>query len=611
MSIPPDGIAFSLKHVASGLYLGIKYNARFAGGEAVLVSAVDNPRPRWFLRAEQDSKYLINASAPALCLNVAYESTKPGGILQQWNCNSGASELWTFLPASSGNFSLKNKNSGLVAGTNANKADWPVSQIHAADSIWHLWRFVELDYELAPPLPSSTQNIVLPRSSTTRYDQSALCGEMIYNIYIPIYSFSGHLNAVIQDLPRILELGFSIILLMPIHPIGIPIGSHPSVGSPYAVADYYGIEPNLGSLSDFLSLVNQAHSWGLKIVLDVVLNHTAWNHPFITQRPAWYVHHTNGKERNSTTISQAFWFEDVAQLDYKSGSAVQEYMSAMLLWWMKNYHVDGFRFDTVDNPYGQDRMIPASTWSFIGKNLKALNPRVILLGECTDPELSLKPFNIDYTNYSLQPALMSTARSQDASDLSRVFFDLKSKHPTGMLHTSIMQTWDMDLDLSMYGGPDETLVAAVFNFCIEGVPMLFAGEEAGNERGGINTHTHVSWHGLHSHRFLAFYKSLGSLRRGSTALRRGSTIWLHMGNANPGLAVFIRRSEVQECLIAINFSASSSQCHIGEWPSSGWTEVSPPGAAYPATHPLPPSISLGPWDFAIFTQVVYEDLSDD
>ena len=610
MSTPLDGVAFSFKHVASGLYLGIKDNADYAGGEVVLVSAVHKPRPRWFLQAEQDAKYLVNASAPDMCLNVAYESTRHGDTLQQWNRNSGPSELWNLIPVSSGNFCLKNKKSGLVAGSNFHGVGTTVAQLHAVSSPWHFWRVVELEYNLTPqPALVSESDSTLSRGCTTYHDQSALSGEMIYNIYVPIYAFSGHLGSVIQDLPRIVELGFSTILLMPIHPLGVPVGRHPAIGSPYAVADHYSIEPGLGTSSDFADLVNQTHSWGLKIILDVVLNHTAWNHPFVTQRPELFVH-TGGRKNSSDTISQAFWFKDVAQLDYKSNHDVREYMSAMLVWWMKSFKVDGFRFDTVDNPYGDNRMIPAPAWLFIGQNLKALNPNVILLGECTNPELSLKPFNMDYNNYSLQPALVSATRSEDASDLGRAFIELKLQHPAGMLHTSIMQTWDMDLDLNMYGGPDETLVAAVFNFCIDGVPMLFAGEEAGNDRGGVNTHDTINWCGLHSHRFSAFYKGLGLLRRGSTALREGATVWWTPGRASPGLIVFVRKSNIQECLVAINFSSSASQGHIGSWPNHGWTEVTPPGAGYPMGHPVPPSVSLGPWDFAIFTQTVYEDLSD-
>ena len=599
MAVPGVGIAFSLKNIASGLYLGIKDRAGYAGAEAVLLAPSSGSPPRWFLQAEQGAHYLINASFPGLCLNVAYESTSIGAGLQQWNCNGGLSELWTLVPTSSGNCLLVNKNSDRIAGAVGVDNASPITQMAASNEAAHMWRIVNHDSRPHQPISSDAGEFVDAASLAANVAVSIFADEMIYNIYTPIYSPTKDLNAITQDLPRIAGLGFSTILLMPIHPIGVPTGEHPAVGSPYAVADFYSIDPGLGQLFDFANLVNQAHTLGLKVIMDVVLNHTAWTHPFITQRPELYVH-TDKKKTNPNSITQAFWFHDVAQLDYKSSNAVRDYMSAMLVWWMKEFGVDGFRFDTVDNPYGNDRMIPASSWSFIGKNLKAVNPRVILLGECTNPDLSLKPFNIDYTNYSLQPAVVSGIRSQDASKLSTVFNELKRTHPVGMLHTSIMQTWDMDLDLNMYGGPDETLVAAVFNFAIEGVPMLFAGEEVGNDHGGVNTHTPVNWNGLLAHRFLPLYKNLGMLRRRTPALRRGSTTWPKVDSASLGVVAFVRTSERQQCLIVINFSESASQGKIRGVANRPWTEVTPPGAAYPAVHPEPPFIELGPWDFAIF-----------
>lgn len=597
--MPGDGVAFSLKHTASGLYLAIRGNVTYAGGEAILTDLSHGYTPQWYLRREQDAHYFINASAPDMCLNVAYERTTVGGNLQQWSCNGGASELWYLIPTPGGTFQLVNKNSRLAVGS-ASSEDGSASTQRWPGDRWAQWAIQK--YDTVTQILESPVDAASGTSTSMVGDHSScastLADEMIYNIYVPIFSSAGNLSAVTQDLPRIAEMGFSTILLMPIHPIGAPTGRHPAVGSPYAVADFYAIEPTLGRLSDFASLVNLAHVLGLKVIMDVVLNHTAWNHPFVNQRPTWYVH-SDKKTKKSDSIAQAFWFEDVAQLDFKSGTAVVEFVATMLVWWIKNYQVDGFRFDTVDNPYGDNRMIPASAWEFIGKSVKVVNPGAILLGECTNPDLSLKPFNMDYTNYSLQPAIVSATRSHDARNLPNVINELKRNHPSGMLHCSIMQTWDMDLDLRMYGGPDQTLAAAVFNFSIEGVPMLFAGEEVGNDRGGVNTHSLINWNGPFASRFQAFYRSLGTLRRHRSALRRGTTTWLKVSGAGIGLIAFIRTYQSQQCLMAINFSTSSIHGNIQGVSDSGWIEVTPPGAAYATVHPKPPSVQLGPWDFAL------------
>lgn len=139
--------------------------------------------------------------------------------------------------------------------------------------------------------------------------------------------------------------------------------------------------------------------------------------------------------------------------------------------------------------------------------------------------------------------------------------------------------------------------------------MLFAGEEVGNDRGGYNTHTPINWGTPLASRFSAFYKSLGTLRRGHEALRRGNTVWLKSGG-EAGLIAFLRKGESEEILVAINFSRSftgnlslstkSSLFQKDKLSTGGWTEVTPPGAAHAIPHSAPPTIKLGPWDFALF-----------
>ncbi|KAM0794415.1 glycoside hydrolase superfamily [Usnea florida] len=607
MSVPADDVAFALRNVATGLYLST--TASYAGAEVVLENVPEGSAARWILQSHHSGQYLLNAADTTMCLNVAYESKAVGAKLQQWTCNEGLSEMWTIVPTSTGGWTLMNQNSRLMAGAAGSISGSAVIQKASADDPLAQWQVIPPD---CPADPSNTIAAAAPATITNNTGikdtlAETFADEMIYNIYTPLFSSDGNLAAITHDLSRITGLGFSSILLMPIHPIGVPFEDRPACGSPYAVADYYGIDPALGELSDFAKLMSEAHALGLKVIMDVVLNHTAWNHPFVVQHPEYYVHVSSNKN-SSKSISQAFNFDDVAQLDFKTGPAVQKYMLTMLVWWMRNYSVDGFRFDTADNPYGKDRMIPAETWSFIGNNLKAVNPRVILLGECCNPELSLRPFNMDYANYSLQPAVVNATRTQNASNLPKVFSQLQSAHPTGMLHTSIMQNWDMDLDLNMYGGPDGTLCAAVFNFSVEGVPMLFAGEEVGNDRGGHNTHTPINWASSLASRFSAFYKSLGMLRRSHEALRKGETTWLAC-DGGAGLIAFTRKRESEEFFIAINFSASAvggsastrkSLFKKEILSSEGWTEVTPPGAAYAVPHPAPSTIRLGPWDFAIF-----------
>ncbi|MCB0638214.1 MAG: alpha-amylase, partial [Lewinella sp.] len=87
-------------------------------------------------------------------------------------------------------------------------------------------------------------------------------------------------------MPRLKEMGIDIIWLMPIQPIGEK-NRKGSMGSFYSVRDYYGVNPEFGTLDDFKALVRQIHEMGMYVILDWVPNHTAWDHPWIKAHPEY------------------------------------------------------------------------------------------------------------------------------------------------------------------------------------------------------------------------------------------------------------------------------------------------------------------------------------
>jgi glycosidase len=420
----------------------------------------------------------------------------------------------------------------------------------------------------------------------------------IYAIYTPIFSSAGTLNAIKPSLSRLADMGFTTLYLMPLMPQGKATGTHPAFGSPYCVADHFGIDPQLGSADDLKQLVAQAHAVGLQVIVDQVLNHTSWDNPLVVTHPEYYVH-TDSNVHDPNTVAQAFSYGDVAQFDYKAeGTGLQAYVADMVAWWVQTYGIDGFRFDMADNPAGDNRMIPAAFWQTLARRLRTLDANVVLLGEQEDPALALAPFNLDY-GWLLQTSLVQAAKGQGVARLASNWQQQKDGYPAQMLHVTLLQDWDLDLDLNVYGGTDGTLAAAAFNFTIDGVPMLFAGEEVGNERSGLNTHQRIDWDGPNAARFTPFYSALVSLPRGHAALRTGATQWLS-APSDAGVASFTRTGATEQFFVAINFSDSARTTRLSGPAAAGWREVTPPGAAHGVPHPTPPDVQLGPWDFAVF-----------
>ncbi|HQG39824.1 MAG TPA: alpha-amylase family glycosyl hydrolase, partial [Spirochaetales bacterium] len=96
----------------------------------------------------------------------------------------------------------------------------------------------------------------------------------LYQIYLRNYTKEGTFRSAISKLDEIKQLGCSWVYITPIHPIGKQ-NRKGSLGSPYAIQDYRAINPELGTLADFQAFIDAVHNAGLKLMIDVVFNHTA------------------------------------------------------------------------------------------------------------------------------------------------------------------------------------------------------------------------------------------------------------------------------------------------------------------------------------------------
>ena len=189
--------------------------------------------------------------------------------------------------------------------------------------------------------------------------------EIIYQIFVRNYSLEGTFQAVINDLPRLKELGVDIIYLMPIHESGIK-NRKGTWGSPYAIKDYYSISKDLGNKEDFLSLIKATHQMGMKIIMDMVFNHTSPDSVTLEKHPEYYFYRDN---RLGNRVGE---WSDIIDLD-TSREDTQDYLLAVLKYWI-SFSVDGFRFDVAS-------MI---SFNFFKRARKELGKDVIFFAESID-----------------------------------------------------------------------------------------------------------------------------------------------------------------------------------------------------------------------------------
>lgn len=410
---------------------------------------------------------------------------------------------------------------------------------------------------------------------------------VIYEVFPRAFSAQGNLAGVTARLAELRSLGVTILWLMPIHPIGQERRKG-TLGSPYAVRDYEAVNPDYGTKDDLKRLVSEAHLRGLKVILDVVLNHTAWDSVLMKQ-PELYTRDARGR-----IVPPLPDWSDVADLDY-GNPRLREYMIGMLKRWMREADLDGFRCDVAG-------MVPTDFWERARAELEALKPDILLLAEAHEPELLVKAFDLDY-DWPLLHALDDViAKGAPASRLREVREDERARFPRGALHMRFTDNHDERRAIARYG-ERPALAAAAFVFTLDGVPMLYNGMEVGDttESGApaLFESVPVLWPIAERRpEFPRVFRDLIALRRSHPALRSDALEWLR--NSDEGrVASYLRRASGEELLVAINLS------------NRPWTGVVEAGGGFEPLLADPwaegaeaalPSLSLEAWGFRVFAR---------
>lgn len=192
---------------------------------------------------------------------------------------------------------------------------------------------------------------------------------VIYQIFTRNYK-DGTFRAVEEDLDRIQALGVDYIYLLPIQPSGKK-NRKGSMGSPYAIQDYRAVDPVQGTMEDFIHLTQAVHRKGMKIMIDVVYNHTSPDSWLSEHHPEWFYHKPDGSFGNRV----GEWW-DVIDLDYSS-RGLWDYQIETLKMWAQ--YVDGFRCDVAP-------MIPLDFWKEAREAVAEIRPDCLWLAESVEPE---------------------------------------------------------------------------------------------------------------------------------------------------------------------------------------------------------------------------------
>ena len=422
---------------------------------------------------------------------------------------------------------------------------------------------------------------------------------IFYEVFPRAFSPAGSLGGVTAKLDDLQRLGVTVLWLMPIHPIGKThrLGTY---GSVYAVSDYYAINPDLGTKADLLHLVQAAHERHIRVILDEVPDHTAWDSVMMSH-PSYYKQDADGK------ILYPHNWTDVAALNYADPN-LRQYMVDMFAYWLKTFDLDGFRLDDAGD-------IPITFWDQASAALRSIRPDVILLAEASQPDLLRQDFNIDYGWPLLETINQVIMHAKPASTIRDEIKAQDARFPAGSWHMLISDDHDTRRAVARYSAQG-ALAASALVFTLPGAPMLYNGMEVADTTPSTGPALFekkpIFWQsGQVEPAIPEFYKIMIPLRKSSPALRHGELVWLHNSD-EAHVVTYLRRSPEEIVLIAVNLSnvpfAGSIEASTGPWTEVVLNNFVHPGeAGMPTAQALDPSppvalpaLSLPPFGVRIF-----------
>jgi glycosidase len=382
----------------------------------------------------------------------------------------------------------------------------------------------------------------------------------IYEVNVRQFTPEGTLNAFAAHLPRLAQMGVGILWFMPIQPIG---GKERKggLGSYYSISNYTAVNPEFGSLADFKAVVAQAHALGMKVILDWVANHTAWDPPWVTSNKSRYLLNERGDVFSVTFGSGAtaeYW-TDVVGLNYVGPNAQQDLWPAMtqaMLFWLQQADIDGFRCDVAS-------MLPTPFWEQARVQLDRVKP-VFMLAESDKADLHAKAFDMTY-DWDLFDRLREIAKGQTKASALPAWWQRRQKtYPANAYRMDFTANHDSNSwhgsCLENYGSTEGLKAMAVVATLLPGMPLIYGGQEAFFEkRLQFFDRDPISWRG---YPLAGFYAELLHLKKTHPALANdalGGTLDFHDAG-NLSVVSFTRSLGPRKLSLMVNLSAQSQPC---------------------------------------------------
>ncbi|MFI3267717.1 MAG: alpha-amylase family glycosyl hydrolase [Rikenellaceae bacterium] len=293
---------------------------------------------------------------------------------------------------------------------------------------------------------------------------------VIYEVNIRQFTPKGDFKSFLPRIERIANMGVTTLWFMPIFPIG-EIKRKGTLGSYYSIKDYKAVNKEFGTIKGFKSIVEKAHSLGMKVILDMALNHTSWDNVWMSEDEMLYAHDENGE------VVSPFDWTDTAKLDYNNPKLRAKVTDAMKFW-VEECNIDGYRQDMAG-------LVPLDFWEESIAELRAMKPDIYMLGEVEAPEYVKEGLFDACYGWETYHFTERIANQQDTVDNFRGHLMAENdNYPAACSKMLFISNHDEnswhDSEFKRFGDAVDCMRA--FNFVYRGTPLVYSGEEAGCDK---------------------------------------------------------------------------------------------------------------------------------
>lgn len=379
-----------------------------------------------------------------------------------------------------------------------------------------------------PPDPKSRQRVWPDESiyfiMIDRFHNGDKANDLNVNPNNPYGWHGGDLQGIIEKLDYIKAMGFTAIWITP-HVKNTGQDYHG-----YGAIDFFEVDEHFGSIAKAKELVEKAHQREMKVLFDIVVNHTGPKHPLVTEKPNWFNRRCEINWSDPKSIENC-WIYGLPDFD-QSSPEVREYILKYSAFWVEKTGVDGFRLDTVKH-------VPREFWTWYSDQMQKVKPGFWLLGEAwVESSKLLAAYQeagvtamIDFPVSMV--AREAFGREAPLSRLAAAVRAMEADMPDPWQAAGFIDNHDMSRFVTHARDDKENRlkVALLFLFTQRSVPILFAGTEVPveNLKGGGDMDLNrpsFPWGAEQNSEVRKLITRLNEVRRANVALRRGTVVEL-------------------------------------------------------------------------------------